>query len=174
MLHTLTKMAGVSSVLHITLFLCLITISAFHPTYSKPNGFSLKLIPREAPESPLYPGNLTLLERIQRMIKFSEARSHYLDLISSSNSTIELDNISLTLLRDNFFYMVQVGIGSPATVVFLLLDTGGSLIWTQCKPCQNCYPQATPIYDSAQSWSYRKLCLQPPLLSRSPGPLPMC
>ncbi|CAB4308175.1 unnamed protein product [Prunus armeniaca] len=155
-------MARVSSVLDITLFLCLITISAFHPTYSKPNGFSLKLIPRDAPESPLYPGNLTLIERIQRMIKFSEARSHYLDLIPSSNSTVELDNISLTLLRDNFFYMVQVGIGSPATLVFLLLDTGGNLIWTQCKPCQNCYLQATPIYDSRQSWSYRKLACNHP------------
>ncbi|KAL6185331.1 hypothetical protein ACLB2K_041465 [Fragaria x ananassa] len=105
----------------------LITVSAFHLTLSKPNGFTLKLIPRDSPESPIYPGNLTTLERIERLIEFSQARARYIELTSSPNATtLYPENIRLTLLRDNFFYMVQVGVGTPATGVFLLLDTGWS------------------------------------------------
>ncbi|XP_061990852.1 aspartic proteinase nepenthesin-1-like [Rosa rugosa] len=136
----------------------LIAVSAFHQTLSKPNGFSLKLIPRDSPESPLYPGNLTTLERIERLIEFSRARARYVELTSSPNATILYpENIRLTLLRDNFFYTVQVGVGTPATGVFLLLDTGGGLIWTQCLPCLNCYPQRTPMFDSSKSSTYQKL-----------------
>ncbi|XP_004297903.1 PREDICTED: aspartic proteinase nepenthesin-2-like [Fragaria vesca subsp. vesca] len=58
--------------------------------------------------------------------------------------------------------MVQVGVGTPATGVFLLLDTGGGLIWTQCLPCLNCYPQRTPMFDSSKSSTYQKLpCSHP-------------
>lgn len=134
----------------------LITVSAFHLTLSKPNGFTLKLIPRDSPESPIYPGNLTTLERIERLIEFSQARARYIELTSSPNATtLYPENIRLTLLRDNFFYMVQVGVGTPATGVFLLLDTGGGLIWTQCLPCLNCYPQRTPMFDSSKSSSIK-------------------
>ncbi|KAL6191776.1 hypothetical protein ACLB2K_038165 [Fragaria x ananassa] len=148
----------------------LITVSAFHLTLSKPNGFTLKLIPRDTPppppppppESPIYPGNLTTLERIERLIEFSQARARYIELTSSPNATTWYpENIRLTLLRDNF-YMVQVGVGTPATGVFLLLDTGGGLIWTQCLPCLNCYPQRTPMFDSSKSITYQKLpCSHP-------------
>lgn len=146
------------------IILFLIAISAFYQTHSKPNGFSLKIIPRDSPESPLYPGNLTTLERIERLIKFSQARARYVELTSSPNATTlyHPDNIRLTLLRDNFFYIVQVGVGTPMTKVFLLLDTGGGLIWTQCQPCLNCYPQKSPMFDSRQSSTYHKLpCSHP-------------
>ncbi|XP_007212353.1 aspartic proteinase nepenthesin-2 [Prunus persica] len=164
-------MSGAHPLFVTSLFLCLISISTFHPTYSKPNGgFSLKLIPRDSPESPLYPGNLTVVERIQRMIKFTEARAHILDLISSSNySTIEPNNLSL--IRDSFFYMVQVGIGTPVEFQFLLMDTGGGLIWTQCQPCINCYRQTkTHIFVPSQSSTYRRLPCDHPLCH---GDLPL-
>lgn len=47
--------------------------------------------------------------------------------------------------------------------MFLFVDAGGGLIWTQCEPCTNCYPQAYPIYDSTASISYRKLPCNHPL-----------
>ncbi|KAK0601114.1 hypothetical protein LWI29_021362 [Acer saccharum] len=147
-------------------------VSQFYFITSKPTttGFSLKLIPRDSPESPLYPRNLTKLERIQRIIHFSKARAAYLDAVSFPNATFNTDSISLQLLRDGFFYMFQVGIGNPPLNVFLLMDTGGGLIWTQCQPCQNCYIQRFPIYYLAASSSYHQLpCDHPRSLSSYGG-----
>ncbi|KAJ4839746.1 hypothetical protein Tsubulata_026023 [Turnera subulata] len=157
------------------LCLCLSTIFFFHIATSNPTGFSLNLIPRDSPVSPLYPGNLTNLQRIERLIKFSNARGYYLENFSNPNATTtpEPDNIRFTLLRDNFFYMVQVGIGSQQIPEFLLMDTGGGLIWTQCLPCTNCYNQHFPIYNSQASTSYRKLPCDHPLCS-GPQPLYQC
>ncbi|CAK7338389.1 unnamed protein product [Dovyalis caffra] len=107
------------------LCLCLVLVSHFHFTTSKPTGFSLKLIPRDSPDSPLYPGKLTESERIQSLLRISEARN--------------------------------MKIGSEGIRNWLFLDTGGSLIWTQCLPCKNCYKTALPIYNSQTSNSYRKL-----------------
>ncbi|GKV34452.1 hypothetical protein SLEP1_g42824 [Rubroshorea leprosula] len=60
------------------------------------------------------------------------------------------------MLRDNFFYMVQVGIGSNGVPLYLLMDTARyGLTWTQCQPCIYCYPMRTPKFDSRSSFSYR-------------------
>ncbi|XP_035543649.1 aspartic proteinase nepenthesin-2-like [Juglans regia] len=161
-------MAGVLQFLAASLFLytLIITISQFHfSTSAKLSGLSLKIIPRDCLESPLYPGNLTRLERIERLIRFSKARAQYLETISSTvNSTIlDNKNIRFTLFLDNFLFVVQVGIGLPEKLVFLLMDTGGGLIWTQCEPCKNYYKQAYPIYNSGASITYRKLPYNRPL-----------
>ncbi|XWS51914.1 hypothetical protein CRYUN_Cryun11dG0022700 [Craigia yunnanensis] len=43
------------------------------------------------------------------------------------------------------------------------MDTGGGLIWTQCKPCKNCFPQNLGIYDPRASASYGTLPCDHPL-----------
>ncbi|KAE8125613.1 hypothetical protein FH972_020396 [Carpinus fangiana] len=53
-----------------------VSLACFTPSDSA--GFSLKLIPRFSPESPLYPGNLSQSERIQKMVEISHARANYL------------------------------------------------------------------------------------------------
>ncbi|XP_018810196.2 aspartic proteinase nepenthesin-2-like [Juglans regia] len=117
----------------------IITMSGqFHFIHAKPRGLSLKIIPRDCPESPLYAENLTLL----------------------SYQPLE---IRLRMLAEEIFFVVQVGIGTPEKHMFLVVDTGAGLIWTQCEPCINCYPQAYPIYDSTASISYRKLPCSHPL-----------
>ncbi|KAK3199006.1 hypothetical protein Dsin_022421, partial [Dipteronia sinensis] len=56
---------------------------------AKSFNFSLKIVHRDSLESPLYPGNLTFEERIQRYIGFSEARaSHLMSSISTHNSAM--------------------------------------------------------------------------------------
>ncbi|ESR65461.1 Aspartic proteinase CDR1 [Citrus sinensis] len=146
------------------LFLFFLTFSRLlHFISSKPTGLSFRLIPRDSPESPLYPGNLTGLERIERMIKFSDVRAAYLESSSTPSATVDAERIVFTLLREGFYYIVQVGIGSPPLNVFLLMDTGGGLIWTQCQPCKNCYRQQFPIYNSVASSTYRKLPCDHPL-----------
>ncbi|XP_031257963.1 aspartic proteinase nepenthesin-2-like [Pistacia vera] len=148
-----------------TLFLYFITtFSQLHFTTSKSPGLTLELIPRDSPKSPLYPGNLTRLERLQRMIRSSDARAAYLEAVLAPNATLAPDEtIILTVGTGSLFYIVYVGIGTPPVFVFLLLDTGGGLIWSQCKPCKNCYRQIYPMYDSLASSTYRKLSCDHPL-----------
>lgn len=147
------------------LFLYFITtFSQLHFTTSKSSGLTLQLIHRDSPESPLYPGNLTRLERLQRMIRFSNARAAYLEAVSARNATLAPDDTIIAgMYRDSFIYIVNVGIGTPPVFMFLVLDTGGGLIWSQCKPCKNCYRQRMPMYDSRASSTYRKLPCDHPL-----------
>lgn len=54
-------------------------------------------------------------------------------------------------------FLVNLAIGTPAVPFSAILDTGSDLIWTQCKPCTNCYQQPTPIFDPSDSSSYSNL-----------------
>lgn len=137
-------------------------------TFIESIGFSLKLIPPFSPESPLYPGNLTELEKFHLLLKTSKARASYLASLSSTNGTsIEPENIHLPVHGKNFLHSVEVFLGTPIKPQFLLMDTGSFLTWIQCQPCINCFNQSTPIFDPRFSSTYRKLpCVNP--LCRGP------
>ncbi|CAD6259074.1 unnamed protein product [Miscanthus lutarioriparius] len=51
-------------------------------------------------------------------------------------------------------YFVRVGIGSPPTEQYLVVDSGSDVIWVQCKPCLECYAQADPLFDPATSETF--------------------
>jgi hypothetical protein len=51
-------------------------------------------------------------------------------------------------------YLMELAIGTPPVPFIALADTGSDLTWTQCKPCKLCFPQDTPIYDTATSSSF--------------------
>ncbi|KAL5736012.1 hypothetical protein ACOSP7_030482 [Xanthoceras sorbifolium] len=139
-------------------------MSKLHLSDSKLSGFSLKLIPRDSPESPIYPSNLSQIERIARLIGFTQAKSNYTQFLLSTTKNAILD-------RDRFFflfYIAEVGTGTPLLKVNLLMDTAGGLIWTQCEPFKNCHPQPNPLYNSQVSSTYRKLPCDPLLCS---GPI---
>ncbi|KAL5667956.1 hypothetical protein ACJX0J_020177, partial [Zea mays] len=51
-------------------------------------------------------------------------------------------------------YLMELAIGTPPVPFVALADTGSDLTWTQCKPCKLCFPQDTPIYDTAASASF--------------------
>ncbi|KAK0600717.1 hypothetical protein LWI29_017817 [Acer saccharum] len=122
-----------------------------------------KLIPRDSLESefPLYTGNLTQIERIQRMVEFSHAKANsYVNLLSTNqNSTLyQPDNLYIPIIRDDvFYYTGQVGIGTLPRMVWLMIDTGGGLIWTQCQPCIDCFNQDYAIFDLRTSSTYQRL-----------------
>ncbi|EXB50259.1 Aspartic proteinase nepenthesin-2 [Morus notabilis] len=142
-------------VLHVTLVLTIFQTHDFRFSYSsKPSGFSLKLIPRDSPESPLYPGNLTQTQRVERLIKFSNARANYLKY---SAALTKPENIQLGLFRDAFHFIVPLVLAVPWDTQYVVMDTGSSLLWMQCEPCIRCYKQTTSIYDSLASLSYWKL-----------------
>ncbi|KAI3962174.1 hypothetical protein MKW98_005805 [Papaver atlanticum] len=52
-----------------------------------------------------------------------------------------------------YFTVLRIGT-SPATEYVLLMDTGSSLTWIQCLPCNTCYDQLSPIFDPNQSTTY--------------------
>ncbi|KAJ3671087.1 hypothetical protein LUZ60_008513 [Juncus effusus] len=66
------------------------------------------------------------------------------------------------LSRGSGEYFTRIGIGSPATFSFMVLDTGSDIIWLQCAPCKHCYTQVDPVYDPRRSRSFSSVpCLSP-------------
>jgi hypothetical protein len=64
-------------------------------------------------------------------------------------------------------YFASIGVGTPSTSAFLVIDTGSDLVWLQCRPCRHCYGQMSPLYDPRRSSTYRQIpCSSPqcPLL----------
>ncbi|KAK0601854.1 hypothetical protein LWI29_028086 [Acer saccharum] len=95
------------------------------------------------------------------MVEFSHAKANsYVNLLSTNqNSTLyHPDNLYIPIIRDDvFYYAGQVGIGTPPRMVWLMIDTGGGLIWTQCQPCINCFNQDYAIFDPRTSSTYQRL-----------------
>ncbi|CAN8267857.1 unnamed protein product [Cochlearia groenlandica] len=51
-------------------------------------------------------------------------------------------------------YFMRLGVGTPATNVYMVLDTGSDVVWIQCAPCKACYNQSDPVFDPVRSKSY--------------------
>ncbi|CAK9134154.1 unnamed protein product [Ilex paraguariensis] len=136
-------------------------------TGSEPFGFSLKLIPWDSPESPLYPGNLTQLQKIQRLVSFSESRSNYLASISSPQIAINPDNIQFPVQLYNLQHTVSLKIGIPITEVNLLMDTGSASIWTQCATSKSFFAQEMSLFDPKISKTYAKLPCKHPICRKN-------
>ncbi|KAK8638333.1 hypothetical protein V6N13_136766 [Hibiscus sabdariffa] len=146
------------------LYLLCVTLSFQHHSIhsssstANPTGLTLRVAVDDSPGSPLYGiQNLTIEERIDMLINVSNARADYLNLVSNPDREILPDNIRIPLLRENLWYAAEFKIGSQLHQVKLLMDTGGGLTWTQCQPCQKCFPQKPPIYDPRASQTYGTL-----------------
>ncbi|XP_043689421.1 aspartyl protease family protein At5g10770-like [Telopea speciosissima] len=89
-------------------------------------------------------------------------------LVSSSHSihhSLDDDHFSLPVVKIPVLYveeegapyfLLKLGFGTPRIRYFhLLMDTGSSFTWVQCKPCQvRCFKQPSPIFDPSLSCSY--------------------
>ncbi|XVF69541.1 hypothetical protein PTKIN_Ptkin11bG0090300 [Pterospermum kingtungense] len=102
----------------------------------------------------LFSGNLTKHQRIKRLLQLS-AKPHYSDTLLSLKAAVHLPVRRFPL--SPFLCMVETRLGSQPLTVKLVLDTGSSLMWMQCKLCLSCFRQDAPIYDSRASTSYHKL-----------------
>ncbi|KAK7276657.1 hypothetical protein RIF29_17801 [Crotalaria pallida] len=51
-------------------------------------------------------------------------------------------------------YFVRIGLGSPPTYQYMVIDSGSDIVWVQCQPCNQCYNQSDPLFDPANSTSY--------------------
>ncbi|CAE6079561.1 unnamed protein product [Arabidopsis arenosa] len=51
-------------------------------------------------------------------------------------------------------YFMRLGVGTPATNVYMVLDTGSDVVWLQCSPCKACYNQSDAIFDPKKSKTF--------------------
>nr|AAK64003.1 AT3g61820/F15G16_210 [Arabidopsis thaliana] len=51
-------------------------------------------------------------------------------------------------------YFMRLGVGTPATNVYMVLDTGSDVVWLQCSPCKACYNQTDAIFDPKKSKTF--------------------
>lgn len=120
------------------------------------DGFSVDLIHRDSPNSPLYNPYETPLDRFNNAFKRGLSRLHSFKMASSLASNAPQTSI----YPDNGHYMMKFSIGTPPVHFYGILDTGSDLFWVQCLPCQQCYKQKNAIFNPASSSSYKKLSCQ--------------
>ncbi|KAG7569278.1 Peptidase family A1 domain [Arabidopsis thaliana x Arabidopsis arenosa] len=116
---------------------------------SHPRNFSVELIHRDSPLSPLYNPKNTVTDRLNAAFLRSISRSRRLNNILS-----QTDLQSGLIGADGEFFM-SITIGTPPVKVFAIADTGSDLTWVQCKPCQQCYKENGPIFDKKKSSTYK-------------------
>uniref|UniRef100_A0ACD5XHG9 Uncharacterized protein n=1 Tax=Avena sativa TaxID=4498 RepID=A0ACD5XHG9_AVESA len=52
-------------------------------------------------------------------------------------------------------YVTRLGLGTPATIYTMVVDTGSSFTWLQCYPCSvSCHRQTGSLYDPRASSTY--------------------
>ncbi|RZC54199.1 hypothetical protein C5167_013063 [Papaver somniferum] len=99
-------------------------------------------------------GNFTKLELVQRGMNRGK---HRLQRLSALAVTSVDDAIKSQVHTGSGEFLMSLSIGTPPTSYLAIMDTGSDLIWTQCKPCTECYKQPTPIFDPSTSSSFSKL-----------------
>ncbi|WCJ37713.1 Eukaryotic aspartyl protease family protein [Euphorbia peplus] len=96
--------------------------------------------------------NMSKFERIQHGIKRSTHR-----LQSMYGMALATSDIDASVLPGNGEFLMKLAIGTPSQTYPAIMDTGSDLIWTQCKPCSQCYNQPTPVFDPKKSSSFSPL-----------------
>ncbi|CAN1245893.1 Aspartic proteinase CDR1 [Linum grandiflorum] len=116
-------------------------------------GFSIDLLHRDSPDSPLYNPLETRAERLQNAaMRTIGAARHRIDRLRPATS----GGIATPLVPDTFTaeYLIKLSVGRPSFPIIAVPDTGSDIIWTQCKPCRNCYKQIAPLFDPRKSATY--------------------
>lgn len=116
---------------------------------------SLDLLHRDAITGATYPSRRhAVLDLAAR----DNARAEYLvSRLSPASTYLPMDlgsDVVSGLDEGSGEYFVRVGIGSPPTEQYLVVDSGSDVIWVQCSPCTQCYAQADPLFDPATSASF--------------------
>ncbi|CAL0302246.1 unnamed protein product [Lupinus luteus] len=114
-------------------------------------GFSVELIHRDSPKSPLYNFSETQFERMTKAINHSLNRVEH---FYPPEYCVNYRALQAPLTHRYGSYFMKLSIGTPSFDVMASLDTGSNLIWLQCQPCKKCYSQTNPIFDPSKSKTY--------------------
>ncbi|KAL4340376.1 hypothetical protein GQ457_08G013860 [Hibiscus cannabinus] len=115
-------------------------------------GFSVDMIHRDSPNSPLYNHLDTTYDRLTNALRRSFGRAHRLNPVSAPTMDVQAD-----IIANSGEYLMNISIGTPAFDIIAIADTGSDLIWTQCKPCSKCFKQNAPLFDPTASSTYKTI-----------------
>ncbi|KAK7343141.1 hypothetical protein VNO80_26104 [Phaseolus coccineus] len=129
--------------------LVLILLSLYSITFSEAlkGGFSVEIIHRDSSKSPLHRPTETQFQRVANAVRRSMNRPHHFNRSSPKVNVTQNDGE----------YLISYSVGTPPFKVYGIADTGSDMIWLQCKPCETCYNQTTPIFDPSKSNTYKTL-----------------
>ncbi|KAJ1413541.1 Xylanase inhibitor, C-terminal [Sesbania bispinosa] len=131
-------------------FLLLTLCCIISQTHAQSNGFSVELIHRDSSKSPLYHSTQTHFQRVANAVRRSINRANHFNKASIPSSTAET-----IVTPDSGEYLMSYSIGTPPFQLFGIVDTGSDIVWLQCKPCETCYNQTSPMFDPSKSTTYR-------------------
>lgn len=112
--------------------------------------------------------NLTKFQRVQRGIKRGQHRLQKLSAMALA-ATSDNSEVEAPVHAGSGEFLMNIAIGSPPETFSAIIDTGSDLIWTQCKPCKQCYDQPTPIFDPKKSSSFSKISCKSRLCEALPS-----
>ncbi|KAI3672585.1 hypothetical protein L6452_38679 [Arctium lappa] len=123
---------------------------------SEGGGFTVDLIHRDSPLSPLYNPTYARSDRLQNAFLRSVSRASGLSKRAGFASKIDAD---ISVIPGE--YVMRIQIGNPPVEVVGVADTGSDLTWAQCQPCKHCYKQAgLPFLQPNASSTYRAVSCQ--------------
>ncbi|KAK8286004.1 hypothetical protein V6Z11_D08G261300 [Gossypium hirsutum] len=132
--------------------LAILALSTLCSIEAQEGGFSVELIHRDSSKSPFYNPLETTSDRVTNALRRSFNRVHRFKRNSVPTTAAESD-----LTADSGEYLMKISLGTPRFDIVAIADTGSDLIWTQCKPCSQCFKQDAPFFDPSKSSTYRKI-----------------
>ncbi|KAJ6703816.1 ASPARTIC PROTEINASE CDR1-RELATED [Salix viminalis] len=146
---------SIFSFVTINVIICFISLSPFPllaAAASPDPGFTLNLIHRDSPLSPLYNPDHTDFDRLRNAFYRSISRANVF-----KTKAVDIDSFQNDLVPNGGEYFMKMSIGTPLVEVLVIADTGSDLTWVQCLPCDPCYRQKSPLFDPSRSSSYRRM-----------------
>ncbi|KAF3772669.1 Aspartic proteinase [Nymphaea thermarum] len=119
------------------------------------NGFSLELIHRDSPRSPLYDPSSTSAQQAEQAALRSISRSGYFASGLTATPSSSTNGVAQSPVRPgNGDYLVTFSLGTPSHSYWAILDTGSDLTWTQCRPCDSCTGRILSMFNPLASSTY--------------------
>lgn len=135
----------------------LFNANATTTTKKLPKGLTIDLIHRDSPLSPFYNYSLTHSKRVQNAALRSMSRANRFGGKSSNSIVKTSELVETDLIPNDANYLMKISVGTPQVERWAVADTGSDLIWFQCSPCPQCYPQKEPLFDPNKSSTYMSL-----------------
>jgi hypothetical protein len=121
----------------------------------------LTIVDRHGPCSTLHPSEKLSLEQIlsNDQSRVDSIHRRISAITGKGKTSGPLSSSQITAQYGGSYgvgnYIIEVGIGTPSKTLTLVFDTGSSVTWIQCEPCQQlCYTQQDPIFDPSQSSTF--------------------
>ncbi|XP_038707241.1 probable aspartic protease At2g35615 [Tripterygium wilfordii] len=137
---------------HLILILILSLSKAFSQslTFQKETYFSIDLIHRDSPLSPLYNPSVTQSELMKKAALRSLNRANFFH----SSMHINDNKVMSSLTEIEGDYIMKIYIGSPPVGFLAIADTGSNLIWTQCASSNRNQHKNGKFFNTLKSTTY--------------------